>query len=325
MLLAAAAAAQTRPARQELPTFGLSVEPPPGWHSMTHAAMGQAAKWVKPAANLRDVEGFISIDLAAARGKTLTVFAVGLASELGGTLAPQTMEVDHKPARRIDLKATGGNELQLAGVVVVERDGLMAVLSHGAIGDRSVAAEFGEVLASVRWRPFGAPLAHAEFRRQAFPAFNLLFLNVPAAMRSYAVKDPQTQLHLGLHNYVSGQTEFFVNVNLVSSDGTVSFDEIRQRFAATTAAQFKLKEPLKLDDRAGRPLRCASALLEAQPPGAPAGQTAAIKWAIVQVDVKRLVLLVFTVASGRAQDRQAYDQIAERIVESISSAASGKP
>ena len=338
------ALAPTTPATQaaaadglaRFPSFGVVFALPAGWSEVPREKAGRVGQWIGPDSTPAAVKQLVMVETGRPGATSADAMAKGLARNFGGVVADDPTTLGGEPALLVRAENNDDELAPVVGLVCVHGDNVFLVMG-GAVKGKDVAPDVEAIRKSWRWTPVEKPAAHLAFRERPFPALGgAVTLNVPALMHTVASDDPDTQFDLALFNLARNNADFRATMTLSTLGPGESFAQAKDRFLAELGDKYKFHKPPAWAERpapgtgvasgADDPRKLLTPTVEADRPQPAETETLHHQWAVVPVgeSVDRVLLIHFSHEAETDEERHAYEQAVERIVDSVATGAKPK-
>ncbi len=278
------------------PTFGVAFQEPKGWAEQIRDKGKTIARWIKPDSVTKRPIAMIVVEGGRTPARSLDDVARGLAKNFHGTVADRPTTLGGTRALRIVAHSDGEALRPVEGLATIH-DGLLYLVMGGVTAGHSVADELEAIRTSWTWIPIEPPYKHLEFRQEPLSLFDgTATMNVPALMHTYPTKHPDGVLDLGLHNIVRNEPDFLAYVQLMPVAAGRTVDELKKGLAQGLQTKYKVKGPIEWRPSGNNALGVVSDGIEIETPDEASGRKrmVLIRWALVKIDERRLILVNFT-------------------------------
>lgn len=315
---AGAGAAAALPAGR-FPCAGFGVEPPAGWKELQKDKAPTVAQWTTNDSTGTDMKAILTLEAAHAAVTDLTVATHKLAATWG-KVQESAATLDGAPARRVRVTpaATARAGVSVSDAIVCLRGGIAYVMIAAAAKGHTATPEFESLVQSWKWVAFEPPARHLEALEHPIAIFNGgATINFPRLMYSAPTPHPDRAVDLALYNPRADATEFLAYAQLVTiKDGEV-FDSIKAKLLEGLVKKGTFDPPPAWSERPGPILGVITQPVAATVPVGKTTEKQTVRWALVSLDAKHVVLLNFVLRPADGADLPAYAAAAEAVVDSI--------
>ena len=298
----------------DFPVFGFSTTPPAGWQPLPAERAGVIAAWSSPDSQSNNIFALIMVQHEKATSHDVAARAGELARSWNGQVTGEQRPLDGEMAWELKGDKSRSAFKPAEGLAALH-NGHFIFIVVAAVPGRSYHQELELIRQNWKWTSPESPAAHLEFRSQPFTALDgRLTLNFPAIMTPYQTEAPEKSIGLHIENFKQAEAEVDGYVQFIDLANADSFDVVKDRVGKGTVEKLKLREAFVWRALKGPTERAITQ------PILSADSTHRIIWALVAFEPKRVVLINFGVYATDPQEQAAYSAMAEKIVESISTA-----
>lgn len=310
--------AKEKPAKVELPTFGVSLAPPKGWIQFPEDSPGQVARFAKinEAGNPLAV---VQLEIEIAGPRTLEGYVEEVNKRLAGTT--EKAELAGIPGTAIVRKRVA--RPGPSRIVIVPKGKFFYVASAIDTEKDDVSKEFEAFRASIALQDFTPPAKHLEFRAEPVNMYGSLFrINVPKAIRPLGMS--AGEFRLGLYSYVREKQDFIISFAVLDANPAKKPEDLLQELPKELAKRRLQAKPATLKEVGKNPSRWLgeAVTVETEPGGKKLAFT--VRDGVVFLD-KKVVLVTFSIFAPDANDAKALAEVCEKIMGSIEEGPKGPP
>ena len=317
----AAGAAPRSDVETAFPTFGVALTGPAGWVHLQGGRPGMITRWGKFNAQ-GELTAALMAEVEPAEHEPAAQYAQKLAKRIGGKVSPA--DLGGVKGFRVTAGPGSAPGPRFSSAVLARRGKFIYVLSSIEPPDAPAADAFEAVRAGWKWLPPEPVTKHLSQLTPPLLAFGRMTISLPAIARPFDVKDPRSQLHLGVFDYATSTN--VVDIDLAGFPITGDAHKTRDAIGNTIAQQFDGKQPVTWDDEGGTPRRWVSNAFERTSPPPARGKRpvkTVTRYAFVELNDRDAVILTFSYVLASPGERATYDEVADAIVRSIGPAQAG--
>lgn len=304
---------------ERFPTVGFQIAVPTAWTKTRSDNAERVAWWTSPGSPPGKPKAFIAIDcLKLKRSASVDEVAEGLAENNKGKLVDRPTDLGGLRARRVDWSRSDP-QLQPIESLVVVRSSFVYHLMGYAQPNQTVQDELEAIRKSWKWIPREPPYKHLELGKEPYFIFGCARIQIPSLMNSERTEDASRALDLAVNNFDRGKSDFIAYLQLMPIPKDQTFDKIKDRMPDLIRARGGITTPIEWRVRRGDPRRIITPVMVADAALEPDMKRTklAVMWALVKIDDRRLISINFTLVPTDADERNAYADLADRIVDSI--------
>jgi hypothetical protein len=304
------------------PTYGISLEQPPGFRRMAEGAPHRIVQWTRatPPDN-SNITSLIYIEVEAAEHRPLKEYAQAAAVANAGKLQPDLISINGAPACLI-AGATENKPFAHHYIIVARHeDQMYSIFIMESPGDPCDVA-VNALCKSIRWRKIEDAADHLTDLKKHTTIFGKISLDLPAAMRGGDSNSSANRARFSLWNLKTNRQELLIDFQLASFDHRNSFDDVRMGYSLLLKKRYALDSDLVwksvhtpggLDVWNTQPVEYSAEESDGKP------FIAAIQWALVNVNTD-VVVIVFNFGHRTLEQSKAYTATVPLIVGTVAPA-----
>jgi hypothetical protein len=307
VLVSVATAQTTQQTNHELEfaTFGIKCTAPAHWKRLPEDSSDMIARWTVPGPT-PDADVTVIAELETSKRKVLKTYAADIAAKAGAQARPEVAGLGEDPTWKIIYPSNPAPGLQpRAALVAIHDEYLYRVTAHSA----SPTPDADAALEDLR-RNWTA------LREEPIAYLDKLTVRPPAVLRpkSIPIEKQGKALEFQIFNYRSGRADMVMTMEADNRPPKKSLDDLGRQLLLQMNLKQDPQNPIKWKKLEGD----REAVISDAFPGARAGtRTVPLRFALIALNEKEVVLLGFVFPTGDKTDQQIYEDLSESMAQTI--------
>jgi hypothetical protein len=267
-------------------------------------------------ATATDSKLFITVEAKVAKNLDARGAAEDWAKLWNLSAEPTATDVDGEVAWQVTVEPKPRKPVPTEAVFTSHRGYLYSLVGL-AKGNDDCKDQVAQLRKSWKWIPIESTAKHLEFRDTPLEAFGGEFsIDIPLKTRCRPTKEPKRVLDLFVQDFEHNAPAFNAYIQIFDSPAA-RFASAEQQLADSTKAEYRMSESFEWHPIKSEYPRAITQTMKLPLDAQKGAATTFIIYSLVQLDHKRIVMIVFDIPRDDPSAVPAYEKAAQKMVESI--------